>query len=119
MDLRWLSDMTPDAQETSSDAEEAEQDAMHVIEEDYGSNYDDPTRGLGIASISSQAMLTSTRSWEQKAVTELQKDDRFSTVTAKIETSDDGSVWMHIDVDEDGNVIDVTVPIPTAGGSST
>jgi hypothetical protein len=115
MDLRWLDDMQIDAAETSGDEEELEQDVYHVIEQDYGTNIDDPERGLGIANMSSQALTTSTKQWETKSDTEVAKDDRCKRVTSTIEVSDDGSTWIRIEVESNEDVIDVNVPVPTAG----
>lgn len=119
MDLRWSDDMQLDAAETDGDEEELEQDVLHVIEQDLASNPDDPTRGLGVANIASHALLQSSKSWEQKAVTEAQKDDRIDAVTAEMVVADDGSVSLDISIEVDGAVLDVTVPVPTQGAQTS
>lgn len=47
-DLVCLEDVDPLGRETTSDLQNLIQDVQHVIEEDLGSNLDDPQRGVGI-----------------------------------------------------------------------
>jgi len=119
VDILWFDDMQLDAAETTTEEDELEQDEMHVLEQDQGSNPDDPTRGLGIANIASRAITQDARSWEQRAVAELTKDSRVDSATAKVVVIADGSLELDCKVMVDGESLDVTVPVPTAGGQTT
>jgi hypothetical protein len=46
-ELLWLDDLDPGARETASDLDSLEQDVLHIISEELGSNLDDPNRGVG------------------------------------------------------------------------
>src|ERR1700690_795675 len=47
-DLLFGNDLDPLGQETTSDLQNLMQDVQHVLQEDLGSNLDDPNRGVGI-----------------------------------------------------------------------
>jgi hypothetical protein len=120
MDLRWLVDLDLFGAETADAAEELTQDTYHVIEQDLGSNGDDPTRGLGVANMLSgqiPAGFTTT------ADTELAQDDRIDSVssTLDIDTSGgptNGQATLNVTITTNDDLlqqIDLTVPV----GSNT
>jgi len=49
-DCVWTDDMDPMARETTSDLQNLQQDVMHLLIEDLGSNLDDLARGIGVDS---------------------------------------------------------------------
>jgi hypothetical protein len=113
MDLLWLDDMDPFALETTSDSQELEQDVIHVIEQDLASNPDDPSRGLGVANASSEQVSANPTAYTQAAEQEVQKDDRVVSCSASITVTNDGSVALVIDIEEDDAQLDVKYQVPT------
>jgi hypothetical protein len=81
MDLRWLADLDPFGAETSGAYEELAQDMYHVVEQDLGSNLDDPTRGLGVANMISGIIP---QGFQQNADAMLMADERLSGADCEV-----------------------------------
>lgn len=117
-DLLWLSDMDPFGAETQSDRDELIQDSLHVIEQDLGSNLDDLTRGLGIASILSRPAAAGIAT---SASTELAKDDRVQRCDATITTDDQGNQTLNVTIYTNDDILELpavavgTSNVTTAG----
>lgn len=85
------------ARETTSDLQNLEQDLLHVLMQELGSNLDDPDRGVGIVSLLSGSTLDLPRVARRIEI-EFVKDDRVATCTATLSTQSDGSVRIDIAV---------------------
>jgi hypothetical protein len=82
-DLRCLEDLDRFAAETTTELENLDQDVLHILMEDYGSNPDDITRGIGVPNL----LSASTRSIAHITTlveTQLRKDDRIDQVRATL-----------------------------------
>lgn len=116
-DLRWLADMDIGAAETDNDLEEAVQDAYHVIEQDLGSNPDDPTRGGGIGNILSKALSQGITPQLQAMIL---ADDRFKSVTGQLNTDPvTNAASLDLVITTNDNVLTTSIPIGStlnAGG---
>jgi hypothetical protein len=114
VDLAWLSDMDPFASETDDDLDELEQDIVHVIDQDLGSNPDDPTRGLGVGNSSSKALAQNPASITQAAENEVQKDDRVDSCSAMISVdASTGIVTLDLTIQVNDDILQPSIP---AGG---
>lgn len=90
-------DVDPFARETSSDLENLEQDCLHVLLQDRGSNLDDPDRGVGIEQLLSGTSLTLPQV-AKRIDQELVKDDRITSSTTSIVQEPDGSFTLTITI---------------------
>ena len=104
-DLLWTfgpsgDDMSQFATETETVEDQIEQDSMHVLEQELGSNPDDPTRGVGISQVSSKALVSNGAGFVTAAENMLQQDDRIDSATAAIVVTQngDGSVRVEMNV---------------------
>lgn len=82
-DLVCVEDLDAFASETASDLENLEQDLLHILLEDPGSNPDDVERGVGLPSL----LSASTRSLNNITgivESQLRKDDRIDQVHATL-----------------------------------
>ncbi len=120
MDLLWLDDMTFDAQETTTSQQEVEQDCLHVVIQDLGSNADDPDRGLGVGNSLSAPLDPGLVAKAEDQIAQ-QNDDRVSSCTATItqDTSDgiSGQATLNLTInlnDATLSSIDLQVPIGTS-----
>lgn len=97
MDLRCLDDMSLFADETTSELEELEQDAYHVLIETLGSNLDDVTRGLGLDDVLSddEANLVSVPGLAEHQV---QLDDRVVAAKATLTKDEDGNPRLEVQI---------------------
>lgn len=86
-ELRWGTDLDLFGAECADAEEELEQDILHVIEQDKGSNGDDPDRGLGVANVLSSEIPAN---FAADAERELAQDDRVAQVRVTLEINDVG-----------------------------
>jgi hypothetical protein len=82
-DLRCLEDLDRFAAETTSELENLDQDVLHILMEDYGSNPDDGTRGVGLPNLLSSPTRSITNI-TALVETQLRKDDRIDQVKATL-----------------------------------
>lgn len=115
MDLKWEMDLDLFGGETSTDEEELEQDVMHILEQDRGTNPDDLDRGLGLANILSDLI---TPGIVASAEEELQKDDRVESASAKL-TQNGGVATFDVAITVNDDVVDVSVPIGAGDGGTS
>jgi hypothetical protein len=94
-DLVDVTDLDPFASETTSDLQTLQQDVLHVLIEQPGSNPDDPTRGIGIDNYLSgtAADLVKARSIIDQQLTQ---DDRITSSSTSIGPNPDTSVGGYI-----------------------
>jgi hypothetical protein len=93
-----------------------------VIEQDLGSNLDDPTRGVGVGGMASSALPSGL---ERTAEQQLEQDDRVATATVSIEVDDSNPAQAIVTMvasiqPSDGTLeaIDLHVPIGTSSESA-
>jgi hypothetical protein len=126
-DLVCVEDMDLFAAETQSDLESLEQDILHILDEDYGSNPDDPERGIGLANLLSKptrVLSDIVRTVEAQ----LRTDDRIDAVKATLTelppgysfpgglTFDKGGWMLELDVVASGAVTGLTYAYSPATG---
>ncbi len=111
-DLLWLSDLDISGAETQTDNDDLIQDSLHVIEQDLGSNLDDPTRGLGVANLLSKPLPNGIT---VAASNELAKDDRVTRCDATIVTDPNGVQALNVTIYANDDVLNLP---PVAGTSN-
>ncbi len=82
-DLVAIDDLDPLASETTSDLQTLAQDIYHILEEDPGSNLDDPERGVGVIRLLS-GDTSVLQTLPHTIESELLKDDRIDQVNCTI-----------------------------------
>ncbi len=119
-DLVCADDLDPFAGETTSDLQTLEQDVLHVLDEENGSNPDDPERGVGIYNMIGGTV----EQLQQMAATidtQLEKDDRIdsstTTITDVSTTSEQAGAFylISIEVVVDGSVIPLSYDLTPTG----
>lgn len=107
-DIRWGDDMDLFGADTTDDLEDLEQDVMHVLIQDRGSNLDDLDRGLNL-----DARLSSIEdpSLKRQAEVEVGKDDRVQVATASLVVDPDGTRRLDVTAQFDGAVVQVSRPL--------
>lgn len=103
-DLVLDDDLDPFAAETTSDLQNLIQDVTHILQEDLGSNADDPLRGVGINNYLSGTQ-TNFASISGVIETQLNSDDRISACTATIVQNSDSTFTIFINIQVAGDVI--------------
>lgn len=109
-DLVTNPDVDPLAAETQSDLQTLIQDGMHVLQEDLGSNLDDPNRGCGIADYLSGS-AQNLQSLAGNIQSQLRDDPRLDSVTAQVIRGYPGSVYPYtilVNLGVNGSVIGVS-----------
>lgn len=102
VDVRCFSDLDLAGTDIDDPVEELNQDLFHRLIERYGSNIDDPDRGVGLLDI-----LSSSVDAEEIAArvrTDFRKDDRVETVTTKLTKLDEGEYLLEIDCQPIGSI---------------
>jgi hypothetical protein len=121
-DLLWTfgpsgDDMSQFATETETVEDQIEQDCMHVLEQEIGSNPDDPTRGVGISAVSSKMLQQNGQGFVAAAENMLQADDRVDSAVATVQVTvdPDGSAktTMNVTIQVDDGTLQTSV---LAGG---
>jgi|HubBroStandDraft_2_1064218.scaffolds.fasta_scaffold201105_2 hypothetical protein len=121
-DLLWTfgpsgDDMSQFATETETVEDQIEQDCMHVLEQEIGSNPDDPTRGVGISAVSSKMLQQNGQGFVAAAENMLQADDRVDSAIATVQVTvdPDGSAktTMNVTIQVDDGTLQTSV---LAGG---
>ena len=113
VDLRWGVDLDIGGAETADDLEEYEQDILHVLEQDVGSNPDDLTRGLGLANVLSKI---ADASYGPKAEKLIGEDDRTQNVQATIVVAADGTVSLDLAIATNDRILNTSIPFGTPIG---
>src|SRR5215467_3909676 len=103
-DIRCTDDMDPFATETASDLETLEQDVLHILLEDPGSNLDDPTRGIGVLSFLSGDQTTLAKLPSQ-IDHQLRNDDRIDSSITTVTQRPDGSFLLEIEIAVSGQTL--------------
>jgi hypothetical protein len=102
--------MDPFARETVTEYDEIVQDAYHVIEEDNGSNPDDPDRGLGVANSSSKALADVSATTTTSAEKEVERDERIDSCAAMLSVDPTtGLVTLDLDIKVDDQILQTSV----------
>lgn len=112
-DIRCSDDMDFFGEETDDALEDLSQDLYHRLIEDYGSNLDDPDRGLGLKDLLSGTLDPNLT---QRIEAELRKDGRVSEVLATITTQADGSFRVEVQVVADEQALGITLESDGLGG---
>lgn len=126
-DLVCVEDMDPFAAETQTDLESLEQDVLHILDEDYGSNPDDPERGIGLGNLLSKP-TTALSDIVRQVESQLRTDDRIDAVKATLTelpsgysfpgglTFPNGGWMLELDVVANGAVTGLTYAYSPATG---
>lgn len=103
-EARWTDDLDPSGAETSSDLESLEQDVMHVLEENLGSNLADPQKGVGVANYLSG---TSVQFAQLPAIidSQLAQVTRIDNSHTTIQQQPDGSLLVLVNLTVAGAVV--------------
>lgn len=118
-DIVCLDDMDPFADDTASDLETLEQDVLHMLIEDAGSNPDDPDRGIGI-----ETLLGGTTVDLNTAInrinTGLQQDDRITKASASVTLDVDGVTYLiAIAIEVNKTLVTFNYKLSPTGGLTT
>lgn len=113
-DLVALEDLDAFASETASDLETLEQDVLHILIEEPGSNPDDESRGVGIYDLLG-GTETDLANAEQRINTALEADERIDAADTTITKDADGAYLITIDITVDGVVVTLDFTLPTGG----
>lgn len=111
-DLLWLTDLDISGAETQSDNDELVQDTFHVLEQDLGSNLDDPTRGLGVANLLSKPLPNGITIAASNALAD---DTRVTRCDATIVTDPNGAQSLNVTIYTNDDVLNLP---PVAGTSN-
>ena len=117
-DLVWLDDMDAYASETTSEEQNLEQDVLHMLAEDLGSNLDAPEQGAGVANI----LGAPTSEFEVMIRTieaALRLDDRVDSSTVALTQLPSGGYNLDVTVQVAGDVLDLGFTLAPDGSVST
>lgn len=102
-DIVALEDVDAFASETASDLETLEQDVLHILEEELGSNPDDENRGVDIWSLLGGTTVDLAAA-VHRINTGLEADDRIDAADATITQDATGAYLIAIAITVDGVV---------------
>lgn len=104
----WVADndVDPLGQETTSDLQNLMQDVMHVLQQDLGSNLDDPNRGVGIYNYLSGTNIN-LQSLAGNIKSNLIDDPRIDSVDVNVQAQPSGiyAYIIYVNIGVNGSVL--------------
>lgn len=113
-EARWALDLDASGAETDSDLESLENDVLHMLMQDLGSNLADPDKGVGVFNFLSG---TSDQLEALPAVVDAQlaQDPRISNSQTTLATNADGSFSLVVTVTVGNDVVDLQYAVGPNG----
>jgi hypothetical protein len=116
-DILCGNDVDPLGQETTSDLQNLMQDIQHVLQQDLGSNLDDPNRGVGIYNYLSGTNID-LQSLAGNIKSNLIDDPRIDSVSVNVQAQSSGiyAYIIYVDIGVSGTVLPLSFSWSQATG---
>ncbi len=97
-------DLDPFGGETTSDLQSLIQDVGHLLQEEPGSNPDDPNRGIGVH-LYLNGTVDAFKGLSGLIEAQLSEDDRIDGISCKVTTNPNGTFLLRLDIGVNGTIV--------------